>query len=299
MDEQANGSPTATWRPWTGPYATVTRWYDECDSTSTQAARFHADCADAQLPLLVVAALQTAGRGRIGRAWHADTGTLTFTLVDSAERLRLSNADVPRLALLAGLAIAEAIEHVASPIAAKIKWPNDVYVDGGKVAGVLVESLPGHGRRDPHHGDAANQSPDPNGGTHDTVAGGQRRVAIGIGVNVSTDRQRLAADLRPHVRSLSEVTGRALDRFDVLDAILQRFAEHTAALREEPAVALQEINAGLRQRCWLTGKQITLRQGGREVRGQCAGIDDDGALRVLRGSEVLTVQSGEIVRVVG
>jgi BirA family biotin operon repressor/biotin-[acetyl-CoA-carboxylase] ligase len=105
---------------------------------------------------LVTAAEQTAGRGRLGRGWFAPPGrSLLMSLV-----LRLEDASVVSLA--AGVAVAEAIGAQA-----RLKWPNDVMVDGRKVAGILVEGRPQEGW-----------------------------AVLGIGVNVAVDPGDFPADLR-------------------------------------------------------------------------------------------------------
>jgi BirA family biotin operon repressor/biotin-[acetyl-CoA-carboxylase] ligase len=87
---------------------------------------------------VVTAAEQSAGRGRQGRTWTAPPGR---SLLGS-----IVIRDPPRLLpLAAGVAVAETVEAVASPAAATIKWPNDVLLAGGKVAGILVEGRPREG----------------------------------------------------------------------------------------------------------------------------------------------------------
>ncbi len=85
------------------------------------------------LPRLYLADEQTAGRGRHGRSWHSGAGSLTFSLL-TQWRLpteRPSNL----LSIAVGVAIARAIEFACAPLRTRLKWPNDVYVDQGKVAG--------------------------------------------------------------------------------------------------------------------------------------------------------------------
>ena len=90
------------------------------------------------LPRLYLADEQTAGRGRHGRSWHSGAGSLTFSLL-TQWRLpteRPSNL----LSIAVGVAIARAIEFACAPLRTRLKWPNDVYVDQGKVAGILIET---------------------------------------------------------------------------------------------------------------------------------------------------------------
>jgi BirA family transcriptional regulator, biotin operon repressor / biotin---[acetyl-CoA-carboxylase] ligase len=103
------------------------------ETTSTNERARELAAAGAPHGALVTTGLQTAGRGRQGRTWTAPAGrALLLSLV-----LRESDALAP---LRAGLAVAE----LAGP-AARVKWPNDVLVDGRKVAGILVEARPQEG----------------------------------------------------------------------------------------------------------------------------------------------------------
>jgi BirA family biotin operon repressor/biotin-[acetyl-CoA-carboxylase] ligase len=103
----------------------------EIDSTNRRARELAA--AGAPHGTLVTAGVQTAGRGRQGRTWEAPAGSALLC------SLIVRELD-PLLSLRAGLAVAD-----VAGAAAKVKWPNDVLLDGGKVAGVLVEGRPGDG----------------------------------------------------------------------------------------------------------------------------------------------------------
>ena len=89
---------------------------------------------------VVVAEQQTAGRGRQGRTWSAPTGrALTLSAL-----VRLPAAALEPLPLAVAIAVCEACEAVA-PVTCRIKWPNDVWIEGRKVAGVLIEARPQEG----------------------------------------------------------------------------------------------------------------------------------------------------------
>ncbi|MDT8999546.1 biotin--[acetyl-CoA-carboxylase] ligase [Paucibacter sp. APW11] len=105
-------------------------------------------------PCLLVAEHQTHGRGRMGRSWHAVPGaSLTFSLA-----MPLDLADWSGLSLTVGCAIAEALEPSGNAAPRlQLKWPNDIWLDGRKLGGILIETVP---------------------------AGGQRMAVIGIGLNV-------------------------------------------------------------------------------------------------------------------
>ena len=190
---------------------------------------------------LVTAGRQTAGRGRQGRAWSAPAGrALALSLV-------VRDLD-PLLPLRAGLAVAD----VAGP-EARVKWPNDVLLDGRKVAGVLVEARPQEGW-----------------------------AVVGIGVNVAV---RPGADLPPGLRETAGTLGRAAGTLEatlaeLLDALAVRLADDVAA-----------VLAALRERDALLGRRVRWAQGGGtgagiDDRGALLVVTADGATVALDAGEV-------------
>jgi BirA family biotin operon repressor/biotin-[acetyl-CoA-carboxylase] ligase len=206
------------------------------DSTNRRARELAS--AGAPHGTLVTAAEQTAGRGRQGRTWSAPAGqALLLSLV-----VREFDALLP---LRAGLAVAD----VAGP-QARVKWPNDVLVDGRKVAGVLVEGRPQEGW-----------------------------AVVGIGVNVAVD---LAA-LPPEVGARAATLGRPEVEpvlAELLPALERRFAEPQAealdALRGRDALRDQPVH-------WAEG---TGTGAGIDDDGNLRVCTADGALVALRAGEV-------------
>ena len=137
---------------------------------------------------VVVADEQTEGRGRLGRRWLAPAGT--SLLVSVLLRPDVEPARLPELSLVAGRACAEAITEVAG-LETKVKFPNDVLVQGRKAAGILAEASEG-------------------------------RVVLGVGVNVSQEAGQLPAEARTPATSLLLETGREIDRAELLVALLER-----------------------------------------------------------------------------
>ena len=135
---------------------------------------------------VAVAEEQTAGRGRLGRSWEAPAGAgilCSVKLVPAVPPPRL-----PELSLVAGRAVAAAIEEVTR-LTPTVKFPNDILVDGRKVAGILAESSEG-------------------------------RVVLGIGVNVNQTATQLPSEARTHPTSLRIEVGAPIDRPALLAAIL-------------------------------------------------------------------------------
>ena len=146
---------------------------------------------DAAEGAVAVADEQTEGRGRLGRTWEARPGTsiLASVLLEPP----VPSARLPELTLLAGGACVEAITAVAG-LSPTIKHPNDVLVDGRKVAGILAEAREG-------------------------------RVVLGIGVNVNVDQAELPADTATPAGSLSVAAGRELSRAELLAELLWRLEQ--------------------------------------------------------------------------
>jgi len=224
-------------------------WSESCASTQDELR------AGSGLPEGAVAVTehQVAGRGREGRRWEDVAGT---SLLLSLLLRPPAGSPVQQLSLVAGLAVAEAVEE--SRDLAAIKWPNDVLLGGRKVAGVLLES---------------------SGGV----------VVCGIGVNVSQAEGELPAATPVPAGSLLGVTGRAPDRAELLVTLLE-ILEHRydAWCRAGLAPLLDELEA----RNVLRGRRVEA--GGQ--RGVAGPIAPDGRLTLTRadGTTVL-VSSGEVL----
>ena len=200
-----------------------------------------------------VAEHQTAGRGRSGRRWDdAPAKTLLFSVL-----LRPPvDAALPQLSLVAGLAVAAAIEgETGAP--ALLKWPNDVLVEGSKVAGILLEASAGV-------------------------------VVCGIGINVNQEKDDLPVATRLPATSLRIVLGCPFDRGRVLAALL---AELERRYADWAAGGLAGLAAELEGRNAMRGRRV--RVAGRA--GTAGAIAADGRLTIVldRGDSVL-VESGEV-----
>jgi BirA family biotin operon repressor/biotin-[acetyl-CoA-carboxylase] ligase len=201
---------------------------------------------------VVVADEQTAGRGRQGRRWVAPRGRAILSSVllrPPPERRR------PELSLVAGVAVADAVEE-ALDLSAQIKWPNDVLVNRKKVSGILAEA----------RGDA---------------------VVLGIGVNVNQRREELPPDARMPTASLFTIDGVERDRAPILARVLARLEHHYDLWREG---GLDAIYVDLGSRDFLRGRRVSVDG----VRGTAARIDRDGRLVIDVGGDERAVESGEV-----
>ncbi len=183
---------------------------ESCESTQL--------LVDTSLPegALVVADYQTTGRGRLGRSWEAPAGTaLLFSVLLKPPPER----HAPELSLLAGIAVADALERILG-LSVQIKWPNDVMLRRQKIAGCLAEA------RD----DA---------------------VVLGIGVNVEQKQDELPS----HAGSIRTLTGRGWNREDLLSTVLEDLSSRYAAWRTG---RLDAVFDGLGPRDFLRGRQVTV-----------------------------------------
>ena len=157
---------------------------------------------------LVTAAEQTAGRGRQGRAWTAPPGSavlMSLVVRELEERHAL-------LPLTAAVAACEACERIA-PVKCRIKWPNDVWIDGRKLAGILVEGRPQEGW-----------------------------AVLGIGLNVETEAEQFPPELRDTATSL-RIAGATTSSEEVLEALLDLLGSRLEAAPTEVLEAWRERDA--------------------------------------------------------
>jgi BirA family biotin operon repressor/biotin-[acetyl-CoA-carboxylase] ligase len=239
-------------------------WHAEVPSTNDLAATRARE--DAPEGLVIATDAQTAGRGRLGRAWHSPAGESLY--VSMLLRPARPAPEVPPVTLLAGAAVARALARLG--FAPRLKWPNDVQlvVDGGvrKVAGLLTEMA--------------------------TEGGRVGHVVVGLGLNVNA--AAFPDELADKATSLRLAGGRALDRAVVLAAVLDAFEPLYDEYRAEGptiAAAAWEPFAALGSRCRVGGPGQTTDV----IEGVTLGLDPDGALRVRDDAgRVHRVLSGEI-----
>jgi BirA family biotin operon repressor/biotin-[acetyl-CoA-carboxylase] ligase len=234
---------------------------DATDSTNARAAALAEE--GAPHGTVVVADSQTAGRGRLGRKWVSPPGCNIH--VSLLLRPGIPNAEAPRLSLVAGVALADAVEAAGVPCA--LKWPNDLYLAGRKTGGILAEM-------------ASNP---------DRV----RYVVVGAGVNVNLEQDDLPGELAGKATSLRIHAGRTFPRAALLARFLDAFA---ARYGDFLAGGFPAVHPDWQRRDFLRDRRVRIRRPEGEGWGVARGVDADGALLFLPdGSEgVLKVHSGEI-----
>ena len=244
-----------------GAFGDPLHYFEETGSTNDEAARLAE--AGAQEGTTIVAAAQTAGRGRMGRTWFSPAGAGLYASVV----IRDPRA-APLLTLAAGVALAEAI-RTAVGLPVEIKWPNDLVIDSGlgrrrKVAGILTEGS--------------------------SSADGIQYVIVGFGINLLPVVFPSDIGIRP--TSLAGELGRDVDPAALL-------AECLAALAERVRDLVHGRQSHVLDR-WLTlspsatGSRVECDGPGGPVAGTTAGIAPDGALLVRTADTVHAVRAGQV-----
>jgi BirA family biotin operon repressor/biotin-[acetyl-CoA-carboxylase] ligase len=215
------------------------------DSTNAEAMRMAA--AGEAGPLWIRADTQTFGRGRSGRTWTSVPGNLYASLL---MRLPCSTRVVHQLSLVAGVAVVDAIRDAAATqrlaiAGLRLKWPNDVLIDGAKLAGILPEST--------------------------SVGTAALTAVVGIGVNLAghpADIGRAATHLAAH--------GPHVDPETVLG--LLALSMQTWLDRWDCGAGFATIRAAWLERSGAPGEQMSVNTGQAKIEGTFAGIDSGGAL---------------------
>ncbi|MEU7768780.1 biotin--[acetyl-CoA-carboxylase] ligase [Nocardia sp. NPDC049190] len=203
---------------------------------------------------VLLAEAQQHGRGRHARTWVSPSrAQIAMSML-----LRLPGiepASLGWLPLLTGVAVVDALRATAG-VAAYLKWPNDVLIDGRKVAGILAEVA------------AGDQGP---------------AVVVGVGLNVSLTEAELPA---PHTTSLTLAGATQTDRTVLARALLTEFARRFTAWRDRNW-ATTDLAAAYRERCSTIGAEVRAElPGGRTLTGLAGGIDDAG--RLLIGDQAVS-----------
>ena len=202
-------------------------------------------------PTLLVAERQTAGRGRLGRDWQSDTqdglATLTFSL-----GLPLQPADWSGLSLAVGLAVVQALHPRL-----QLKWPNDVWLEGRKLGGILIETI---------------------------SVGDLRYAVIGIGINLLA---RDSAGLRTPAAALQELLPQQ-DAPTTLEALVLPLVRAVQAFEVQGFARLREA---FHARDLLYGHEVLCTDG---TQGMARGVDASGALLVHTASGLQKISSAEV-----
>lgn len=237
-------------------------YFAELSSTNSH-ARELAEKGNAEGEI-VIAEAQTQGRGRLGRRWESPP--LANLYLSIILRPTLSPAHAPQITLMAAVALAETVAPLI-PQAPTIKWPNDILVNGKKLAGVLTEAACASDRIE--------------------------HVILGIGVNVNYRVDSMPAEIRQRATSMADLTGKSIDRESVLLRLIQAIDRCYGELEENGFEALRprwEAHFALR------GRRVRVELLDAVLIGRAHGIDRDGAL-VLEDErgELQNIYAGDVI----
>jgi BirA family biotin operon repressor/biotin-[acetyl-CoA-carboxylase] ligase len=215
--------------------------------------------AGEQEGFVLVAEHQTAGRGRLDRTWETPArAALTFSVL---LRPDIDASQWPWLPLVAGLATVRAVRRTTGLDGVALKWPNDVLVEGAKVAGILLERV-------------------------DTPTGPM--AVVGVGINVSTTVDELPV---PTATSLT-ISGAAVERGALLAAILDELRDVLGLLGSD------QLRPAYVAECDTIGQVVDVSlPTGETLSGRATGIDEDGRLDVETDDGRVGVGAGDVVHV--
>jgi BirA family biotin operon repressor/biotin-[acetyl-CoA-carboxylase] ligase len=213
---------------------------------------------------VLVADHQTRGRGKGSRAWFSKpSGSLCVSVLIRTQR---GLADAPQLTLLGAVALWEAIADQTG-IAAGIKWPNDLLVDGRKICGMLAEA-------------------------YTDLAGDLDFVVLGFGLNVAIDQADFPEELRNSATSLSTLARRAVDPVGILNSF---FDSLKVWLPLWESVGVSAFASTWTRHAEHLGQVVQITDGDEPTLARLLGLADDGALRILdETGSIRLVHSGEI-----
>ena len=210
--------------------------------------------------VVVFAESQTRGRGRLGRKWVSPAHKgLWFSVLLTPN---LAPQEITQITVASATALRRAIQSQTG-LRAEIKWPNDILLNGKKVAGILTEL----------HAEL------------DRV----QYVILGIGIDVNLTTADFPADVRKIATSLKLELGNAVSRADLAVAVLRELDVDYGRVVSQKFTTLADE---WEKHCSTLGREVTIRLGARQVRGRAESLAEDGAL-------LLRTDHGHLERIIG
>jgi len=211
---------------------------------------------------VVLAEEQTAGRGRVGRAWASERAVGIY--VTLLLRPKLAPVQAPLLTMMAGLSTRAAVEAVTG-LNVDLKWPNDLLIRGKKAGGILTEM----------HAEPSQI----------------RLVIVGVGLNVN--QEKFTGELAERATSLRIETGKFHSRMELLVRLLREFeADYNRFLREGLASVVARFESAS---SYARGKRVRVSNGVESYTGTTAGLGPEGLLQVEReDGRLMTVIAGDV-----
>ncbi len=224
--------------------------YDEIGSTNDEIKKF---CLQKEKKVVVRALSQTAGRGRRGRKWVTKAGNLFFSVA-----LEFDLKNLGQLVIISSLSLAQSVKFLSAYANVKLKWPNDVLLDGKKMSGILMEKAEGE------------------------------YIIVGIGVNVAESPKE--STLLYPATSLAE-NGINTDAENFLQIYLHKFNEN---LQKYSAGEYESLRSEWMDFAKDVGDKIVIKQEQKQLKGIFAGIDEQANLLLQCKNETIKVMVGDV-----
>ena len=233
------------------------------------------------LPYVLITDEQTAGRGRQSNTWWTGQGALAFSMLLDAKQHGLKPHTMAHLSLGVGFATMQALRSITEETPAilnnetendvnatsaaasniEIRWPNDVYVNGRKIAGILIEA--------------------PN----------LRHIIIGIGINTNNSATEAPEEIRDRIVTLSDVLGHEINQKILIYHLCREIMDMLSCFPSHLTELIENAEANLHQ----VGKMVNITHENERIIGKCLGLNPDGSLRVLTETGEKAVVSGVMI----
>jgi len=232
-------------------------YYPVTGSTNDDA--FRLGVAGAPEGTVVIADSQTKGKGRMQRSWHSPVGSNIYTSI--ILRPQIDPARALQISILAGVAVAEVLESYC-PGKIKLKWPNDVLLDGKKVCGILSQAKAAVNKVD--------------------------FIVLGIGINVNINQ--FPQEISDMATSLAIETGREISRQELIIGLYENLTKWYKQLLQDGFSRIKEkwLSYSL-----LIGQTVQIVFQEEVVSGKAIGIDEYGSLILLAGNKEVKVSAGD------
>lgn len=245
--------------PWLRSYNLLI--LDEIDSTNSEAVRLAKTGIAGNF--VILASSQTMGRGRHGKHWYSEPGNLYVSLLLDKN---IIVGKQPQLSFVTALAVYETIEYLAKKskvkLDIKLKWPNDVLINSGKVAGILLESI---------------------------NLGQKNYLIIGLGINIKTNPQNID-QLSTNLTTEGGIAGENL--IGVLNIFMHHFEQHFLDWQHQGFI---KVRLNWLKRAYKLKELITIDDGSTRISGIFQDIDVTGAMMVRDNYGLVhTLSVGEV-----
>ncbi|MDX9916977.1 MAG: biotin--[acetyl-CoA-carboxylase] ligase [Gudongella sp.] len=234
-------------------------YFDSLPSTNNKAKELTMELKEGTV---ILAEEQTKGKGRLGRSWASPGRKGIYASIVLKPEAKPES--VSKLTLLGAAAVSLALDEFA--VETKIKWPNDIILNGKKIAGILTEM--------------------------NSELGIVNYIILGIGINVLQTEEEIPEELRVKATSIYAQIKRPVDRTDLLIAILKNL--DTLYSEFKTSEGIDKALDICRDRSAVLGREVIVIQGREERKGQAISINKDGELMVKFESGIENIMSGEV-----